>query len=106
MTDERDADDLEEGKLQSVRGAIEDIDLRATGSGGCVLGVLVRSRRGHVRALWFNQPFLRDRFAFGQQVMVSGKPRRSGMIWEIVHPRVETLATRTSRWARSCPSIR
>ncbi len=91
MTDERDADDLEEGKLQSVRGAIEDIDLRGTSSGGCVLGVLVRSRRGHVRALWFNQPFLRERFAFGQHVLVSGKPRRSGMIWEIVHPRVETL---------------
>ena len=56
-----------------------------------MLGVLVRSRRGHVRALWFNQPFLRDRFAFGQQVLVSGKPRRSGMMWEMVHPRVETL---------------
>ena len=30
MTDERYVDDLEEGKLQSVRGQIEDIDLRGT----------------------------------------------------------------------------
>ena len=31
---------LEEGKLQTVRGVVEDIDLRSTGAGGCILGVL------------------------------------------------------------------
>ena len=83
---------LEEGKLQSVRGTVEDIDFRGTQSGGCVLGVLVRTATGHVRALWFNQPFMRERFAFGQRVLVSGKPRQNGLVWEIPHPRVETLA--------------
>ena len=40
LSDEREVDQLEEGKLQSVRGVVEDIDLRNTGAGGCILGVL------------------------------------------------------------------
>ena len=30
---------------------------------------------GHLRALWFNQPFMRERFQFGQRLMLSGKPK-------------------------------
>jgi len=91
FSDERGVDQLEEGKLQSVRGVVEDVDFRATSSGGCVLGVSVRCASGHVRALWFNQPFLRDRFAYGQKVLLSGKPKYEGLVWQMHHPRVETL---------------
>src|SRR4030067_11837 len=62
LSDERDVDQLEEGKLQSVRGVVEDIDLRNTSSGGCVLGISIRTHAGSVRGIWFNQPFMRDRF--------------------------------------------
>ncbi|MGO8688694.1 MAG: ATP-dependent DNA helicase RecG [Thermoguttaceae bacterium] len=92
LTDQRDVPQLEEGKLQSVRGTVDDIDIRSTASGGCVLGVSIRAAGGHLRALWFNQPFMRDRFAFGQRVLVSGKPKMNGLVWEMSHPRVETLA--------------
>ena len=91
LTDQRQVDDLEEGALQTVRGTVEEIDLRNTAAGRCVLGVLVRAQTGHLRAVWFNQPFMRDKFDLGQQVMLSGKPRRSGLIWEMHHPRVVTL---------------
>lgn len=92
LTDLRDVDNLEEGKLQSVRGTVEDIEFRGTSSGGCVLGVLIHSAKGYLRGLWFNQPFMRERFSFGQRVMVSGKPKLNGLFWEMSHPRVETLA--------------
>ena len=91
LSDERNVEELEEGKLQSVRGVVEDIDLRSTGAGGCILGVLIRGRTGHLRALWFNQPFMRDRFTFGQHVMLSGKPKHEGLVWQMHHPRVEVL---------------
>jgi len=91
LTDQRDVHMLEEGKLQTVRGVVEEIDMRG-GSGRCVLGVLVRCQTGHVRAIWFNQPYLLERFTRGQRVVLSAKPRRSGLVWEMVHPRVETLA--------------
>ena len=92
LTEQREIGQLEEGKLQNVRGVIEEVELRGTANGGCVLGVLVRGQTGHLRALWFNQPFMRERFVFGQRVMVSGRPRRNGLVWEMHHPRVETLA--------------
>jgi ATP-dependent DNA helicase RecG len=91
LTDEREVDQLEEGKIQSVRGVVEDIELRTTAAGGYVLGVLIRGGGGHLRGLWFNQPFMRDKFAFGQRVMFSGKPKYEGLVWQMHHPRAEIL---------------
>jgi len=92
LTDRREIDHLEEGKLQTICGVVEDIELRGTSSGGSVLGVLVRCQTGHIRAIWFNQPLVRERFFFGQRVMLSGKPKFEGLVWQMHHPRVETLA--------------
>jgi len=92
LTDRREIDQLEEGKLQSVCGVVEDIELRGTSSGGCVLGILIGCRTGHLRAIWFNQPFMRDKFSFGQRLMLSGKPKHEGLVWQMTHPLVETLA--------------
>ncbi len=91
FTDEREVVQLEEGKLQSVRGVIEDIDLRTTSSGGSILGISIQCRTGHLRAIWFNQPFMRDKLNFGQKVMLSGKPKHEGLVWQMHHPRVEIL---------------
>jgi ATP-dependent DNA helicase RecG len=92
FTDERPLNQLEEGKLQSVRGIVEDIDFRPTSSGGCILGVLVRGPAGYLRAIWFNQPFMREKFTLGQRVLLSGKPKYEGLVWQMAHPLVETLA--------------
>ncbi len=89
LSDLREADQLEEGKLQSVRGVVDDVDLRSTSAGRCILGVSVRSSKGYVRGIWFNQPFMLDKFAFGQRVMLSGKPKYEGLVWQMAHPRVE-----------------
>lgn len=91
LTDRREVIDLEQGKLQTVLGEVEDIDMRNTGPGRCVLGVLVRAGTNYLRGLWFNQPFMRERFALGQRVMFSGKPKQNGLMWEMSHPRVVWL---------------
>ncbi|HLA84080.1 MAG TPA: ATP-dependent DNA helicase RecG [Thermoguttaceae bacterium] len=93
LTRLRAIDELEEGELQTVRGTVVEYELRGTGPGRSVLGVLIRGRcGGHLRAIWFNQPFMRDKFARGQPVMLSGKPKRNGLFWEMSHPMVTTLA--------------
>src|SRR6266404_6812773 len=61
LTDMRSIADLEEDKLLSVRGVVEEVELRSTGVGRSMLGVLIRQDRLYLRALWFNQPFMRDR---------------------------------------------
>src|SRR5690606_10655591 len=52
--------ELEEGKAASVLGTVEEVDSSRTSSGGSIVGVLVRQENRHLRAVWFNQPFLRE----------------------------------------------
>ena len=91
LTDRREIDQLEEDKLQSVCGVVEDVELRGSGPGRSILGVLVRSRTGYLRAVWFNQPFMQEKFSLGQRLMLSGKPKYRGLVWQMAHPSVETL---------------
>ncbi len=91
LDDRREVAALEEGKLQTVRGVVEDVELRNTGTGKCVLGVLLRCGSDFLRGVWFNQPFMAERFKFGQEVVFAGKPKREGMFWMMPHPRVVPL---------------
>jgi ATP-dependent DNA helicase RecG len=91
MTDLREVQQLEEDKLQSVCGIVEDMDLRGSQPGRCVLGVLIRSGDGHLRGLWFNQPFMEEKFKIGQRVMFAGKAKLQGLVWQMSHPKVDWL---------------
>jgi ATP-dependent DNA helicase RecG len=53
--------------------------------------MLVRVGNDHVRAVWFNQPFLLSQYHRGQEVLLSGKPKQRGLMWQMVHPRVTIL---------------
>jgi ATP-dependent DNA helicase RecG len=90
LTDVRSVDQLEEGLLVSVLGTVEEIDL-AERLGRSILGVLVRQGDQHLRAVWFNQPFMSDKFHRGQMVLLSGKARRRSTRWEMAHPHVKII---------------
>jgi len=91
LTDLRSIDQLEEDKLQSVRGTVEEIDVRSTGVGRSIVGMLLRQDKQYLRAIWFNMPFMADKFCRGQEVLLSGKPKLSGGRWEMTHPRVQWI---------------
>ncbi len=90
-TDRRQFADLEEGSLQSVRGLVEEVEMRDLAPGRNILGMLVRVGNDHIRAVWFNQPFLFSQYRRGQEVLVSGKPKQRGLMWQMAHPRVTIL---------------
>ena len=90
-TDRRQVADLEEGSLQTVRGLVEEVEMRDVAPGRNMLGMLVRVGSGYLRAVWFNQPFLFTQYRRGQEVLVSGKPKQRGLMWQMVHPRVTIL---------------
>ncbi|MBI2481270.1 MAG: DEAD/DEAH box helicase, partial [Planctomycetia bacterium] len=92
MSELREVQQLEENVPVSVCGVVEEIDERNTGTGRSMLGVLIRQETQYLRSLWFNQPHMRQKFAVGQRVLLSGKPRLNGLRWEMTHPRVEVLA--------------
>ncbi|MCI0334899.1 MAG: ATP-dependent DNA helicase RecG [Planctomycetes bacterium] len=91
LTDRREIADLQEDALQTVRGEVVEVDARSSGFGKSVVGVLVRQGHDHLRAIWFNQPFMREKFREGQHVLLSAKPRFRGGRWEMPHPRVTWL---------------
>ncbi|MCC7474324.1 MAG: ATP-dependent DNA helicase RecG [Pirellulales bacterium] len=91
LTDRRDIAALDDEHIQTIRGQVVEIDSRSSGFGKSIVGVLVRQGNDFLRALWFNQPFMRDKFHEGQFVLLSAKPRKKGGRWEMSHPRVTWL---------------
>jgi len=92
LSNRRSIAQLEEGVDQSVRGVVEEVDHRSTAAGGSLTGILVREGSDYLRAVWFNQPHMRERHRRGEHVLLFGKPRFRGGRWEMPHPKVETLA--------------
>jgi ATP-dependent DNA helicase RecG len=91
LSDRRAIADLEDDRLQTVRGVVTEVDSTSSGFGKSRVGVLVNDGHDYLRALWFNQPFMRQRFHAGQHVLLSAKPRFNGGRWEMAHPRVTWL---------------
>lgn len=96
MSELRSIGTLEEDKAVSVCGTVEEVEQRTTAGGRIVLGVLIREGDFFLRATWFNQPFLRQKFRWGARVLFSGKPKLSGFRWEMVHPKVIFLGAEES----------
>lgn len=91
LSDMRPIGQLNDEKVQTVRGRVEEVDAYTTREGRSMIGVLIENRGEYLRALWFGQPFMREKFQIGQQVQFSAKPRMRGGRWEMAHPRVTWL---------------
>lgn len=91
LTAVRPIGELTEGELVCVQGEVVEVDARTLSDGRTLFGVLIRQGPYHLRAVWFNQPFMEAKFRHGQQVLFSGKVKRPGYTWEMSHPRVQWL---------------
>jgi ATP-dependent DNA helicase RecG len=92
LSDERTIDQLEEGKLQSVRGVVAEISATSSGFGKSRVAILLDDGTGHVRGVWYNQPFMRERFREGMTILLTATPKMKGLMWEMSHPQVTFLA--------------
>ena len=92
LSDERSVDQLEEGIASSVRGAVREIAATSSGFGRSRVTILVTDGAGFLRASWFNQPFMRDKFREGQHLLLTGAPKMRGLVWEMSHPQITWLA--------------
>ncbi len=91
FSDLRKIAELDDDALQTVRGRVTEIDGVGGGFGKSRVGVLIYDGSEHLRATWFNQSFMRDKFSLGQLVQFSGKPKQRGGRWEMSHPGVAWL---------------
>lgn len=91
LTEVRKPAQLKENKLQTVRGAVVDLDGRDLSGGRTLVSVLIDCGGEYVRANWFNQPYMLKKFQPGTTVLFSGKPKRRGGRWEFSHPQVQYI---------------
>ena len=91
LSDLRGIGELEADVMQTVRGVVEEVEAVSPAFNRSRVGVLIADRGGSLRALWYNQPFMLEKFRVGQHVQFSGKPRMRGGRWELAHPRVVWL---------------
>ena len=92
LSDERLIAELEEDRLQTARGVVVEVATSKSGFGKTRVSILVKDSSGHLRATWFNQPFMSKRFHEGQALLLAAKPKRRGLMWEMSHPTVTYLA--------------
>ena len=92
LSDERAIENLEDGRLQSARGVVQEIAVSSSGFGKSRVAILLGDGTGHLRATWFNQPFMRDKFKEGQHLLLTAVPKMRGLMWEMSHPQITFLA--------------
>ncbi len=91
FSDRRQVDQLEEKKLQSVSGTIDQWETRTTRRGPLTT-LDLKVDDTHVRGIWFNMPFIQKDFAVGRKVLFSGKPKLDPPFWVFTHPKITFLS--------------
>ena len=86
-----DVDHFVENEPAAIVVTVDHVEQHQAKSGKTILYVLVAQGEKFVRAIWFNQPFMNGRFFEGQRLVLRGRPRRNGLRWEMVHPKVHWL---------------
>jgi len=83
---------LKPGQPASIEAEIVTCALRTTRRPGFrIFEALVRDQSGSVRAVWLNQPFLRDVLAKGQRVVLYGALDRRGGTLQLTNPQYEIV---------------
>lgn len=82
---------LEEDRLQTIVGRVVEVNSRSTRRGGTLTGVLISDGTGHLRGLWFNQPYMSKRLRSGDRVRFTGRPKYEKLVWKMSHPQFHCL---------------
>ena len=83
--------ELSEGTLATVRGRVIDRDAKMLRRGGAMTAVLLECNGEFLRGVWFNQPWMLQKFRDDDRVLFSGKPKKRAGRWEIHHPQIQWL---------------
>jgi ATP-dependent DNA helicase RecG len=92
LTDVRKIGELSPGKLQSARGEVVDLAGRELADGRTVVSIVLHDGHDYLEGSWFNQPFMSERFRYGQWLSFTGKPKRFKNRWQMSNPKVQPLS--------------
>lgn len=75
------------GQSVSVVATVKEVDQSFSESGRHAFYMLLEQDRHYLRAVWFNQPFLVERFRVGQKLFLRGTVSERGGRLQMVQPR-------------------
>lgn len=75
----------------TVRGVVVERDAKEISGNRTMTVVLLQCDRDYVRGVWFNQPWMLQKFREGNVVLFTAKPKRRGGRWEFNNPRVQWI---------------
>ncbi len=98
--------DIKIGEVNTIRGTIRTFFHRGGWRGKMsITTALIEDKSGTVKAIWFNQPFLKQKIAKGMEVMLCGKaylePKSGNIIFK--SPEVEAIKEQQIHTARIVP---
>jgi ATP-dependent DNA helicase RecG len=83
--------ELSEGALATVRGRVVDRDAKLLQRGQTLTAVLLDCQGDYLRGVWFNQPWMLQKFRDDDVVLFSGKAKKRAGRWEISNPQIQWL---------------
>jgi ATP-dependent DNA helicase RecG len=92
LTDVRKIAELSPGKLQTARGEVVDMAGRELADGRTVVSIVLYDGNDYLEGAWFNQPFVSERFRYGQWLSFTGKPKRFKNRWQMSNPKSQILS--------------
>lgn len=83
----------EAAQIQTVSGDVISMRLKRISGGRAIFEIAVSDGSGVLSALWFNQPYLADKFSVGDRLVLSGtiRPSRRGAGLSMENPEFEIL---------------
>lgn len=75
------------GQSASVVGVVKEVDQSISETGRHTFYMLLEQDRHYLRAIWFNQPFLVEKFRAGQRLFLRGTVSERGGRLQMVQPR-------------------
>lgn len=84
-------DQLQEFKPATVVGTIKFIEERTTRKGLYQLIVLVDVDHGRIKAMWFNQKYLKKKIFQGLRCLISGTTKFDHQRWTFINPKLVPL---------------
>ncbi len=91
-------DDLEPGQQATIQGIVEEVDIRHTWKKNLtIVEARIRDESGSIRAVWFNQPYVKNVLRPGKLANFSGKVSVSEEDIYLSHPTYELVSFRETR---------
>ncbi len=82
---------LQAGETLTVRGVVVDREAAGISGNRTMTTVLLDCQGQFVRGVWYNQPWMLQKFREGNVVLFTAKPKFKGGRWEFNNPRVQWI---------------